>query len=245
MVLAIGRCICLIPNWGGIASAPDVTSALEFAGDEAWTVEINGHVYLIDDDGDIRTHVGALLRLLGYDVRTFAEAAAFVEQSSLDYPAVVILDMCMPGMSGLQVQKKLLEAGSLATIVYLSGNSERQDIIDAMKAGAADFLWKPVSRQTLAAAVADAMVKSRAACARVAHQLRLRDGLEQLSNREREVYEMMINGLQNRQIASRLDVRADTIKKHRTVICEKFMVQDTVELIALSRCLEPDWVEPT
>lgn len=103
-----------------------------------------GHVYLIDDDSDIRTHLGALLRLLGYDVRTFADATAFVELDMLEYPAVVILDMCMPGMGGLQVQRKLLEAGHPVAIVYLSGNSERQDIIDAMKAGAIDFLWKPV-----------------------------------------------------------------------------------------------------
>lgn len=194
-----------------------------------------GHVYLIDDDNDIRTHVGALLRLFGYDVRTFADAASFVAQSALEYPAVVVLDMCMPGMNGLQVQKRLRSEGSLAAIVYLSGNSERQDIIDAMKAGAADFLWKPVPRDALAAAVAQAMARSQIASVRFAHQARMRTGLGQLSNREREVYIMMINGLPNRQIASQLGIRADTVKKHRTVICEKFLVEDTAQLIGLSR----------
>ena len=199
------------------------------------SLETAGHVYHIDDDSDIRTHVGALLRLLGYDVKTFAEATAFVELDMVEYPAVVILDMCMSGMTGLQVHRHLLKSGCPATILYLSGNSERQDIIDAMKAGAVDFLWKPVSRETLALAVSEAMAKSMTVAARFAQQAKLRAGLEQLSTREREVFKMMVGGLPNRQIAMRLGVRADTVKKHRTVICEKFLVEDTAELIAMSR----------
>lgn len=194
-----------------------------------------GHVYLIDDDGDIRTHVGALLRLLGYEVRTYVDAATFLDNVVIEYPAVIVLDMSMPGMTGLQAHKRLVDAGMLATILYLSGNTERQDIIEAMKTGAADFLWKPVSRDTLADAVSLAMERSRLATLHFARTARMRDGLAQLSNRERDVYELMINGLQNRQIASRLGIRADTVKKHRTVICEKFLVEDTAMLIELSR----------
>ena len=198
-------------------------------------MESAGYVYLIDDDSDIRTHVGALLRLFGYEVRTFAEASVFVEHAALDYPAVVVLDMCMPKVNGLEVQQKLLEMQSLATVLYLSGNSERQDIISAMKAGATDFLWKPVPRDVLAAAVADAMARSRSATERFVREARLRKGLEQLSNREREVFALIISGFQNRQIAMRLSIRPDTVKKHRAVICEKFLVEDTAQLIALSR----------
>lgn len=211
-----------------VLSVPSIIS------DEAKCLKQAGYVYLIDDDSDIRTHVGALLRLFGYEVRTFADAAAFVEHTVLDHPAVVILDMCMPDVTGLQVQQKLLEMQSLATVLYLSGNSERQDIITAMKAGAADFLWKPVPREILAAAVAEAMKRSKAATEQFANQAQLRDRLAQLSNREREVYALMISGLQNRQIATRLGIRPDTVKKHRTVICEKFLVEDTAQLIALS-----------
>lgn len=194
-----------------------------------------GHVYLIDDDQAIRTHVGALLRLLGYDVRTFGDAAAFLGNATMEYPAVIILDMCMPGMSGLETQERLADPELLATIIYLSGNSKRQDIIDAMKAGASDFLWKPVSREKLADAVATGMARSRLATLRFSRMARMRDGLGQLSNREREVYDLMLNGLQNRQIAARLGIQADTVKKHRAVICEKFLVEDTAKLIELSR----------
>lgn len=195
----------------------------------------SGHVYLIDDDCDIRTHVGALLRLFGYEVRTFADAPAFVGQVTFIYPAVVILDMTMPEMNGLQVQAKLIEEQSLATVLFLSGNSGRQDIVNAMKAGAADFLWKPVSREVLGAAVADAMARSKAATERFVVKSRLHEGLKCLSSREKEIYELIINGLQNRKIALHLGIRADTVKKHRAVICEKFLVEDTVQLIALSR----------
>lgn len=223
------------PNWGEGACQVDDTGCGEAK--ERWgrPLESAGHVYLIDDDSDIRAHVGALLRLLGYEVKTFASAKAFIELDMLQYPAVVILDMCMPGLSGLQVHRSLRDSGCRATILYLSGNSERQDIIDAMKAGAVDFLWKPVSRETLALAVSGAMMKSMEVTTRFAQQAKLRAGLEQLSTREREVFEMMVSGLPNRQIATRLGVRADTVKKHRTVICEKFMVEDTAALIAMSR----------
>ena len=194
-----------------------------------------GHVYLIDEDREVRTHVGALLRLLGYDVRTFGDAAAFLDSLAIEYPAVIVLDMHLPGMSGLEVQRRLAEVGSLATILYLSADSERQAIVDAMKAGAADFLWKPVSRDRLAEAVASAMWRSRLEARRFMGLARLRDGLGQLSQREREVFDLMVNGWQNRQIAARLGIRADTVKKHRAVICEKFLVEDTAGLIELSR----------
>ncbi|MEN9718757.1 MAG: Response regulator protein TmoT [Pseudomonadota bacterium] len=209
-----------------------VDQPVELAQQEPGT---HGYVYLVDDDQAIRTHVGALLRLLGYTVRTFEGAAAFLDHMPLEFPAVVLLDMTMPGMSGLEVQRRIADPGERATVLYLSGNSQRQDIVDAMKAGAVDFLWKPVPRDKLADAVAAAMARSAEATRRFAELARIRAGLTQLSNRERDVYELMVNGLQNRQIAARLGIQADTVKKHRSVICEKFMVEDTAALIELTR----------
>jgi two-component system response regulator FixJ len=142
--------------------------------------------------------------------------------------------MSIPEMSGLQVHRKILEAGSTATVIYISSNCERQNIVDAMKAGAVDFLWKPLSRETLAKAVAEAMSISVTAVKLIAQQARVRAGLEQLSVREREIFTMLVSGLPNRQIATRLGVRPDTVKKHRTVICEKFLVEDTAQLIAMT-----------
>jgi FixJ family two-component response regulator len=197
-------------------------------------VQTAGHVYMIDDDADARGHVGALLRLLKYDVKTFAKASTFFELGVLKSAAVIILDMSIPEMSGLQVHRKILEAGSTATVIYISSNCERQNIVDAMKAGAVDFLWKPLSRETLAKAVAEAMSISVTAVKLIAQQARVRAGLEQLSVREREIFTMLVSGLPNRQIATRLGVRPDTVKKHRTVICEKFLVEDTAQLIAMT-----------
>jgi FixJ family two-component response regulator len=95
-------------------------------------------------------------------------------------------------------------------------------------------LWKPLSRETLAKAVAEAMSISVTAVKLIAQQARVRAGLEQLSVREREIFTMLVSGLPNRQIATRLGVRPDTVKKHRTVICEKFLVEDTAQLIAMT-----------
>lgn len=193
-----------------------------------------GHIYLVDDDNDILTYVGALLRLLGYEVRTFSDGSALLDMGNLEHPAVIILDMAMPGSNGLEIQKRLIERVTPATIIFLSGNSERQEIIEAMKAGAVDFLWKPVSRDALANAVASAMERATLTTLRFEQLRRVRGGLDQLSSREREVYDLMINGLQNRQIATRLGIRADTVKKHRAVICGKFLVDDTATLIELA-----------
>lgn len=202
-----------------------------------------GCVYLIDDDRDIRAQLGALLSLLGYDVRTFADPVAFLEAIKPDDPSVVILDMTMPQMSGLEVQQNLeMMADSAAVVLFLSGNSDREQIVRAMKAGAEDFLWKPVSRQELSDTVAAAMERSVDRTEHLRRLRVLRGGLSQLSARERQIYELMINGHQNKQIATQLNIRADTVKKHRTVICEKFLVSGTPDLIELARTVGDHFV---
>lgn len=207
--------------------------------------DTKGCVYLLDDDRDIRAQLGALLRLLGYDVRTFADGKSFFDAFSPDLPAVVLLDMTMPGMSGLEVQSRLVKDGNgVPVILFLSGNSERQQIVQAMKAGADDFLWKPVSRDELTDRVNKAMLRSKKQFERALQIKALRNGLEQLSPRELQIYELIINGHQNKQIATALNIRADTVKKHRAVICEKFLVKTTADLIALSRLLAKDPVSP-
>ena len=198
-----------------------------------------GSVHLIDDDYDIRTQLGALLRLLGYDVRTYADPMSFLETPDTDQPSVVILEMTMPQMSGLDVQKNLTQRrDSTAVVLFLSGNSDRRQIVQAMKAGADDFLWKPISREELEASIAKAMARSVERAARLSRLRTLRHGFALLSARERQLFELIIAGHQNRRIASHLNIRADTVKKHRAVICEKFLVAETADLIALARTVE-------
>lgn len=198
-----------------------------------------GHVCLIDDDADVRTHLAELLSLLGYEVSTFESAQAFIQRANYGVPMVILLDMRMPGMSGLQLHAHLMEMRVPAAIVYASGHSEKQEIIDAMKQGAIDFLCKPFSREVLEAAIVEAMRKARHLLREDKLNASFRRGLEQLSPREWDVLHLMLNGYQNRQIAVRLNIQPDTVKKHRVVICEKFCVADTAQLIEMTRDL-PD-----
>ena len=107
---------------------------------------VRGHVYLVDDDHDIRFHLGDVLRQLGYNVTVHASAAVFLQQTQRMSPAVLMLDMRMPQMTGLELQKALQAQDWHLPIIYMSGDSQNQEIIDAMKLGAIDFLWKPFTQ---------------------------------------------------------------------------------------------------
>ena len=112
-----------------------------------------GHVFIVDDDHDIRIHLGDLLRHLGYGVSDFPGAELFLRQAIRCSPAVLILDLRMPQMSGLDLQKALLSQNWCLPIIYMSGESQSQEIIDAMKCGAIEFLWKPFPQSQLIQAI--------------------------------------------------------------------------------------------
>jgi FixJ family two-component response regulator len=195
-----------------------------------------GCVYLIGDDLDVRNELGSLLRLLGYAVRIFSDPVLFIERIPVYQPSVVILDTVMPQMSGLEVQRRLASIKGLsATVIFLSGDSDRKQIVQGIKAGAHDFLGKPIFREEIADAVDKAMALSIVRTARLTTLRGWLNSISQLSARERHVFDFMLSGYQNKQIAIKLDIRSDTVKKHRTVICEKFQVSGTPDLIILSR----------
>jgi len=195
-----------------------------------------GCVYLIGDDLDVRNELGSLLRLLGYAVRIFSDPVLFIERIPVYQPSVVILDTVMPQMSGLEVQRRLASIKGLsATVIFLSGDSDRKQIVQGIKAGAHDFLGKPIFREEIADAVDKAMALSIVRTARLTTLRGWLNSISQLSARERHVFDFMLSGYQNKQIAIKLDIRSDTVKKHRAVICEKFQVSGTPDLIILSR----------
>lgn len=193
-----------------------------------------GQVYLIDDDADVRSGLSTLLDLLGYEVTTFADPAAFLKHRLAPGPAVILLDVRLPAISGVALRDRLVAGGLTHPIVFMSGECAAQEIVDAMKGGAVDFLLKPFSRGDLERALASAMDQARRHDAHERTRARFAEGLVQLSPREREVLALMLRGYQNRQISDRLSIRADTAKKYRSSICEKFGVQDTVDLIELA-----------
>jgi FixJ family two-component response regulator len=200
----------------------------------------NGHVFIVDDDHDIRIHLGDLLRHLGYGVSEFSGAATFLEQAKPCHPAVLILDMRMPQMSGLDMQKALLAQNWHMPIIFMSGESQSQEIIDAMKLGAIDFLWKPFTYSELVKVIEKGMeidAQRNADQQRLMHVSTLYLGL---SPREKFMLELILLGNGNKEIAIATGVMADTVKKYRAQILEKMEVHSLAELLALCK----DYIPP-
>lgn len=199
-----------------------------------------GHVYLVDDNPDIRFHVGDLLQLLGYAVETFDGAEDFFRRALPVTPAVVLMDMRMPGPTGVEAHVRLQQLGRSTPVIYMSGESSSQEIIDAMKLGAVDFLLKPVDRKALQAAIEKGLELDRQASQRRQRLRLVTQGLDTLSQREKEVLPFLLRGMSNKQIGEAMGVQAGTIKKYRASVFEKMGVEATDQLIALCQGLESD-----
>ena len=199
-----------------------------------------GNIFLVEDDHELRLHMGDMLRLLGYEVSSFESATSFLKQVHRCSPAVLILDMRMPQMTGLDLQKALLEKDWDLPIIYMSGESQSQEIIDAMKFGAIEFLWKPFAHSQLTEAIDKGLkidIEHHDYQQRMFHV----DTLHQsLSPRETNMLDLMLSGHGNKHIASATGVMADTVKKYRANILAKMQVNSFAELLALCR----DYVSP-
>jgi FixJ family two-component response regulator len=196
---------------------------------------IKGHVFLVDDDQDVRLSVADVLIHLGYGVSDFDSATSFLQQALRCSPAVLVLDMRMPKMTGLDLQKALIKQDWHLPIIYMSGDSQSQEIIDAMKFGAIDFLWKPITHTQLIQVV-DKGLKLDAL--RHENQLRLNRvaALHQgLSAKEQEILSLMLMGHGNKAIGLEKNVMADTVKKHRSQILAKMEVSSLAELLSLCK----------
>ena len=199
-----------------------------------------GHVDLVDDTADVRHFLGDLLRQLGYSVATYPDAESFLQQSMDISPAVVLLDMRMPGMSGVQLQQRLKTLGRHTPIVFISGESRSQEIIDAMKNGAADFLCKPFGRQDLVNAIDKALAFDAARQQQFVRLVTLRRKFATLTEREREVFQMILQAHTNKEIGELTGVQAGTVKKHRASILDKMQVQSVSQLVRECRDLMPE-----
>lgn len=190
-----------------------------------------GHVYLVDDDPDVRFYLGDLLSQLGYTVATYDSANTFFQQAIELSPAVVLMDMRMPGLTGVQAQRRLQEIGRHTPVVFISGESQPQEIIDAMKDGAVDFLIKPFNREQLVAALDKALRMDIQKRDEFVRSTRVRRLFETLTEREKEVFFLILQGHTNLSIGELTGVQAGTIKKHRASIYEKFQVETAAALI--------------
>jgi FixJ family two-component response regulator len=194
-------------------------------------------IHVVDDDPSFRTAVSRLLRAAKYEVRGYASAAEFLDSDPCTEPGCILLDLKMPGASGLDLQQSLERMEERLPIIFLTGYGDIPASVRAMRAGAVDFLTKPVRREKLLPAVQNALAldaKERAARA-VLRELRAR--YETLTPREREVFAHVIGGKLNKQIAFDLGTAERTIKAHRASIMDKLRVQSLAELVRLAQQL--------
>jgi two-component system response regulator FixJ len=190
-------------------------------------------VRIVDDDVSFLTAVARMLRASGFAVKTFASAAEFLAQRELDVPGCVLVDLQMPGLSGLDLQEALAKEGYRLPVIFLSGHGDIPTTVQAMRRGAEDFLTKRASKEDLLDAVKRALdrdIRERAGRARM-EALRVR--FTALTHREREVLRHVVQGKLNKQTAYDLGIHERTVKLHRTSITTKLGVYSTAELTKL------------
>jgi FixJ family two-component response regulator len=190
-------------------------------------------VFLVDDDLSVRKSLLRLLTVAGFSVKTFASAQEYLDYRDTELPACLILDVRLPGLDGLELQKMLIEQKSSPSIVFITGHGDIPMSVRAMKAGAVDFLSKPFSDEALLTAVGQAVEKSRQEKARILDIINIRSRLDLLTPRETEVLNCVVAGNLNKQIASIMGVAEKTIKVHRGHIMQKLQVQSVVELVRM------------
>ncbi|MGH8173517.1 MAG: response regulator transcription factor [Rhodanobacteraceae bacterium] len=195
-------------------------------------------VHVIDDDESMRTALARLLGAAGFDVRTYAGAGDFSLTWRDDGPACILLDVCMPGPSGLDLQRALAQRVDAPPVVFLSGQGDIAMSVGAMKAGAVDFLSKPVERDALLAAVNAAVERDRSRRDLLARNRRILACYASLSARERQVFAHITAGRLHKQIADDLGTCERTIKAHRAHVMEKFQAHSFLELIRIAAELD-------
>lgn len=193
-----------------------------------------GTVFIVDDDASVRKALTRLLQMAGLPACAYPSPETFLEQHDAATPGCVVLDIAMPGLGGLDVQRALSASGCERPIVFLTGRGDIPTSVRAMKAGAVDFLTKPVNDQDLLAAVRAAIEIDRLTRQSEAERQAIRRRLACLTPREREVLERVVAGRLNKQIAADLGTVEKTIKVHRARVMEKMEARSLADLVRLS-----------
>ena len=201
-------------------------------------------VFVVDDDEDVRDAVSLLIGSVGLPVKSFPTAQAFLDAYSGDEPGCLVLDVRMPGLSGLDLQERLLSGRVRLPIIFISGHGDIPMAVRAVQAGAVDFLQKPFSDQQLLDRVNQAIDEDRRSRADAADLKAVEERIELLTPREREVMEKLLEGKVNKIIARELDVSTRTVEIHRARVLQKMEAANVPHLVRMVLSTESyrDWL---
>jgi len=201
-------------------------------------------VFVVDDDASIRKALDSLIRSVGLTVQLFGSAQEFLQAKPADVPSCLILDIRLPGISGLDFQRKLAESNIFIPIIFITGHGDIRTSVRAMKAGAVEFLTKPWHEQDLLDAIHVAIERDRARRQQEKEIATLRERLEWLTPRERAVLPLVVFGLPNKQIAAEIGTSETTVKVHRGQLMRKMGADSLPELVRMAEKLAIPHTKP-
>ena len=196
-------------------------------------------VFVVDDDISVRESLELLIQSAGWQPETFASAQEFLSRPRALVPSCLVLDVSLPGINGLELQKRVAAERSDMPIIFITGYGDVPTSVQAMKAGAVEFLTKPISDHALLSAIRNAIEHSRVTLLQVAETRSLQERYASLTPREREVMTLVVAGMLNKQIGGELDISEITVKAHRGQVMRKMKANSLAELVRISARLGP------